>query len=112
MLATFSSEPPSQYCSVRKYARTSCAVPGMKRRIFGIRRSIFICCAPALPPCLRALSLALPRSRFSSASGPPVLPSMLNLPMRVSLVTSPADMQQTIASQLSRRARSAGSSGW
>ena len=36
---------------------------------------------------------------------------MLNLPMRVSFITSAADMAQTIASQCSRRAFSAGSTG-
>ena len=77
-----------------------------------MRRSIFICCAPALPPCFLALSLALPRRRFNRANGPPVVPSMLNLPIRVMRVTSPADMQQTIASHASRRALSAGRTGW
>ncbi len=53
----------------------------------------------------------LPRSRLSSAIGPLDGPSILKRPSRVILVTSPADMMQTMASQESRRACSAGISG-
>src|SRR3990167_1208343 len=87
----------------------------MKRRNCGMRRSIFICWAPALaglPMLAPAWGLpALPRKRLSRAIGPLVLPSILKRPMRVSLVTSAALMMQTIASQWSRRACSAASSG-
>ena len=51
-----------QYCSVRKYARTSCAVPGMKRRIFGMRRSIAIWRAPAIVPFFLVPRQALQQS--------------------------------------------------
>ena len=128
MLSMFSSEPPSQYCSVMKYARTSCAVPGMKRSICGIRRSIFICSEPPVA-CLAGLGaladlpappesaifsdfvLWLLRRRLSSAIGPLAGLSMSNLPSRVRRTTSPADIAHTSASQRSRRALSAGSNG-
>ncbi len=116
MWPMLSSLPASQYCKVRKYARTSWAVPGMKRRIFGSRRSIFICCAPAvvlvlLSARLSAVCLALPRKRLSSETKPLAGADMSNLPMRVSCVTSAALIAQTIASHWLRRACSAGSSG-
>ena len=71
-----------------------------------MRRSIAICLAPevALPPD----PPDLPRSFFRSAIGPLASPDMVNRPSRVSFITSPADMQQTIASQASRRAARAG----
>jgi hypothetical protein len=81
----------------------------MKRRILGRRRSMRICFSPAvalaaLSALLSAVSLALPRSFFSSAIRPLAGADMSNLPMRVSLLTSPALMAQTIASHWSRRA--------
>ena len=73
----------------------------MKRRSCGTRRSIFICWAPVevdgfLSPMLPPF---FPRRRFKSAISPLVEPSMLNLPIRVSRITSLADMAQIIASQ-------------
>src|ERR1700761_9472007 len=103
MLAMLGSDPASQYCSVRKYARMSCAVPGMKRSSFGSWRSIFI---SPLPPGL--LPLRLPRSFLSHAMAPSASPLMSNLPTRVSFTTSLADMQPIITSQWSRRATRAG----
>jgi len=105
MLARFSSDPASQYCNARKYARTSCAVPGMKRISRGNWRSIFICACPLAP----AAPFLPPRSFFSIASAPVASCDMSNLPSRVSRVISPAAMQHSIASQASRRAVSAGS---
>ena len=46
MPSTLSSDPPSQYCIDRNQARMSCALPGMKRRMRGRRRSIAICFSP------------------------------------------------------------------
>ena len=89
-----------------KYARTSCAVPGIKRSICGIRRNIFICAAPPVA----ALSL-VPRSFFNSSMGPLAGFSMSNLPIRVSFTTSAADIMQIIASQCSRRARKSSKMG-
>ena len=79
----------------------------MKRISFGSRFSIFICAwplagTPALVP---------PRSRLSIASAPVASCDMSNRPSLVSRVTSPADMQHSIASQLARRACKAGSTG-
>ena len=105
-LRIFSSEPPSQYCRVMKYARTSCAVPGMKRSIWGMRRSIFIWAAPPV----EAFSL-LPLSFLSKAMGPLAGLPMSKWPSLVSFTTSLADIKQIIASQDSRRARSAPSTG-
>ncbi len=105
MLTRFVSEPASQYCSVRKYARTSCALPGMNRRILGIRRSMRICCAPVVP------LPGLPRSRFSRASGPVLGPPIAKPPSRVSRVTSPADITPMNASHCGCRAFSASSTG-
>ena len=105
MRARFSSEPASQYCRVRKYTLRSCAVPGIKRKILGSLRRTDSCWAPTLrglPPVV-----LLPRSRLSRAMAPPCSPSMENRPMRVSFITSLADMQQIIASQSLRRASSA-----
>jgi hypothetical protein len=86
----------------------------MKRRIFGIWRSIAICRAPdAAEPLLAPCSFFAPRSRFSSAMAPPFCcPSIEKLPMRVRRMTSPADMQPIMASQWSRRACRAGSTAW
>ena len=85
----------------------------MKRSSLGNRRSIFIWRAPAVAdrPCLSPAVAGLPRSRLRNAIGPLAAPSMLNLPMRVSFMTGAALMAQTIASQASRRARSASSTG-
>jgi hypothetical protein len=86
----------------------SCAVPGMKRSSFGNWRSIFIWPWPLepLPPVL------LPRRRFNQEIGPPLEePSMLKPPMRVSFISSEADMQTIMASHASRRAASAGRIG-
>ena len=91
--------------------RTSCAVPGIKRKILGNCRTIFICLAPAALGLLPSPGLELPFRRLSSAIGPLVLPSIVNLPMRVNRMTSPADKAQIIASHLSRRAVSAGKTG-
>ena len=82
----------------------SCAVPGMNFISLGSRRSIFICDCPAVAPCFPFP----PRRRFSSAITPVASTPMSNLPSRVSLVISPADMQHSIASHPSRRAASAG----
>ena len=65
MSTTLSSDAASQYCIVRKYARTSCAGPGMKRSNLGRRRSIAICFAPPLAP-----GFGLPRNFFISAITP------------------------------------------
>ena len=73
----------------------------MKRRILGRRRSIFICFSPALvfssaliwPACA-----LLPRSFLRNSIGPLLGACMSNLPMRVSLLTSVADIRQTMAS--------------
>ena len=110
MFTMLSSEPASQYCSVRKYARTSCAVPGMKRSNCGIRRSIFICAAPAVR-FASTPSFFFGRRRFSRAMAPVWEPSMLNRPRRVKRTTSAADMAHTMASQCSRRSCSACSTG-
>eukprot|EP01136_Pigoraptor_vietnamica_P016177 Opistho-1_new@59960 len=86
----------------------------MKRRILGRRRSIFIWRAPAVllsSAELLTSAVDLPRSLRRKAMGPLVGPLMSNLPMRVSLVTSVADIRQTMASHRSRRARSAGNTG-
>jgi hypothetical protein len=61
---------------------------------------------------LSAVSLALPRSFFSSAIGPLAGADMSNLPMRVSLVTSPARHRADHRVALVAARRSAGSSGW
>ena len=57
--------------------------------------------APGFP------SFGAPRRRLRSATGPEGSPSMVNRPIRVNCMISGADMQQTMASQLSRRAASA-----
>ena len=74
----------------------------MKRSICGMRRSIFICLAPAAAFSLS--SLGLPRIFFKKAIGPLAGLAMSSLPKRVSLTTSPADMAHTMALQWSRRA--------
>ena len=66
-----------------------------------------ICAWPLLASAL-PLPAGLPRSFFSIASAPLASCDMSNLPSRVSLVMSPADMQHSMASQWSRRAASAG----
>jgi hypothetical protein len=85
----------------------------MNRSILGKRRSIRICLAPAVArapgPVLFASGLA--RRRFSSPSDRWRARPMLNRPMRVSFITSAADMAQTMASHASRRAARAGSTG-
>ena len=81
-------------------------MPGIKRRIFGIRRNIFICAAPPVA----AFSL-LPRSFFSKAIGPLAGLPMSNWPRRVSCTTSVALAMQIIASQSIRRARKASRMG-
>ena len=72
---------------------------------FGRRFSIFIWPAPLLA---EPLAPGLPRRRFSIAMAPVASRLMSNRPSLVSFVTSPADMQQTMASHASRRAASAG----
>ena len=81
----------------------------MKRSIFGSRRSMRICASPPVGGGPLPVDLGL--SFFRKAIGPLVVPSMLKRPMRVSFITSPADMPQTIASQCSRRAFNAGRTG-
>ena len=56
-------------------------------------------------------AVPLPRSFFRNAIGPLTGPLMSKRPMRVRRVTSVADIRQTMASQASRRACSAGSTG-
>jgi hypothetical protein len=63
-----------------------------------MRRSMAICLAP-LVAFLPSVFFLLPRRRFSIAIGPFWVPSIVNLPMRVRRMTSPADMQPIIASQ-------------
>ena len=86
----------------------SWAAPGTKRRIFGSRRSMVICLAPSLCWLLARFGF----SRLSSAIAPLCLACMSNRPIRVSLTTSVAEMQEIIASQLSRRASSHGRTAW
>jgi hypothetical protein len=105
--STLSSDPPSQYCIVRNQARRSCALPGMKRRIFGRRRSIFICFSPDW-----AEGSFEPRSFFRSFMGPEAGFIMSRSPIFVSETTSFAEMTPIIASQRSRRAFSSGRIAW
>ena len=72
-----------------------------------------ICLAPAvaLAPASSPLASGLLRKRFRKAIGPVAGAPMSNLPMRVSFITSLADMAHTIASQASRRACSEGRTG-
>ena len=75
----------------------------MKRRILGSRFSMASCFSPAVAFSVALLVLA-PRSFFSRLMIGPCAPPMLKRPSRVSLITSPADMKHTMASQFSRRA--------
>jgi len=75
----------------------------MKRRIFGTRFSIASWAAPPV-----WFLSDLPRSFLRKSNAPRLAPSMLKLPMRVSLTISGADMQPMTAAALSRRARIAG----
>ncbi len=88
---------------VRNQARTSCDLPGMKRKIFGRRRRSAICRAP-----LSAEGARVPRSFFRSAIAPEAGFAMSRSPMRVSETIWRSATMPTIASQASRRARSAG----
>ena len=81
----------------------------MNRSICGMRRSIFICLAPAAAFSLS--SLGLPRIFFKKAIGPLAGLDMSSLPKRVSLTTSPADMAHTMALQCSRLACKASKRG-
>ena len=76
----------------------------MNFRIFGSRRSVFICAAPLLCP-----GFFEPRSFLRMAIGPFSSPPMVSLPRRVSLTISAPDIAPTIASQCGARAASAGS---
>ena len=99
--STLSSEPASQYCMHRNQARRSCALPGMKRRMRGSRRSIAICDWPlGEPPGVRrAAQLLHQRHRAGRGRGHVEAG-------RAGSASPPrrAEMQQTIASQASRRA--------
>ncbi len=69
----------------------------------GMRRSMAICILPLDADFSRERDF---RSRLKNALARPSLPFMANRPMRVSLTMSPEHMQQIMASQCSRRARS------
>jgi hypothetical protein len=99
MPSMLSSDPPSQYCIDRNQARMSWALPGMKRRIFGRRRSIAICFSPEEPE-----GDLLPRSFFRKAIAPDAGSDMSRSPILVSLTICGSEMMPTQASSWSRRA--------
>ena len=80
----------------------------MKRISLGKRFNMRICAAPLEVSAAPLPAAGLPRSFFSIAKAPVASCDMSNLPSRVSLVISPADMQHSIASHASRRASKAG----
>ena len=96
--ATLSSDPPSQYCIDRNQARRSCALPGMKRRICGSRRSIFIWLSP--DEVRLRLGLQLLQDRHAPDAGLP----MSRSPICVRFTISVSAITPTIASQCGRRA--------
>ena len=113
MRRKFSSEPASQNRITRKNTRKSCAVPGISRSSLGRRRSMVIWRAPAdVPGALLSEGLEdCGRSFFSKPIRPPLCCPATYLPMRVSCMTSGADMMHTMASQCSRRACKSASTG-
>ena len=94
-----SSEPPSQYCIDKNHARRSWLLPGMKRRIFGMRRSIDIWRSPDVAEVpffgFNFLSSAISGDAGLDISRSPIL---------VSLVTWLSAIRQTIASTRARAA--------
>ena len=98
----FSSDPPSQYCIDRNQLRRSCALPGISRRIFGSRRSVFIWLWPDV------LAFAWGLSFFISAIRPEAGRCMSRSPIFVSRTRSLSAIMLTIAAQRSRRARKDG----
>ena len=94
----FSSDPPSQYCIDKNHARKSWDFPGIRRRILGKRRNIFIWPAPELPPFFAGFSF------FNRAIAPVAGRDMSRSPILVNCTISWSAMIPTIASQVSRRA--------